>query len=116
LEVERGHAQKGETTMKRLTFLEYVMLAILIFGVLLFIVGLDKASAHAWEVQGFKHMTESSGGIIGSRFCDDGTSVWSIDHDGDREVDICKRVFFDHEVFHYKEFLPIDNECTCEEN
>jgi hypothetical protein len=94
---------------------EYLAIIVIIIGIVLFLLGLvEPASAH--ESHGFKHMTESSGGIIGSRFCDDGTSVWSIDHDMDREVDICKRVLYTHETFHIKESTPINKECTCEEN
>jgi hypothetical protein len=82
--------------------------------------------SHAHESHGYKHLTTSSGPIIGQCDCPFGIKLWFKDHNSDGEVDACWKVILNHGVWHYKEIpttitygvggIEPEVTCTCEED
>lgn len=72
------------------------------------VAGIITMNANSHEGNGFKHLTGRSGPIVEQRRCPGSITMWGIDNNEDGIIDVCKAMIFAHDMFHVKEFTPVE--------
>jgi hypothetical protein len=86
--------------------------------VVLIIMGKCTGDALGHEIDGFNHTKkgETTGPCIGSRSCNGGFSVWTIDDNHDGIADRCIDLIFTHGEYHVRHVVDAvieNNICQC---
>ena len=88
-----------------------------IFILFITLVLIASGVGYAHETYGFKHMTESTGPMVGSTYCKDvAMHINWIDENSDGIVDGCLLTVVSHDRFHVRSLPVYDNKqqpCNC---